>query len=198
MSSFLDHSSLNFWLLLIFLGVVGALLAAMWATTGRREPLWGAVAAAGLLPVVWLAERLVVTDREAVEATLYEIAADVKSNNRAAVLAHIYSGAPALRRQAAQEMPNYSFTECKVNKIHRIEVSTSDRPPSAEAEFNVYVSGTFTYAGQTASGDFPRYVALKLRRDTDGKWRVENYAHADPLRGARGGSLLGERESPAP
>jgi hypothetical protein len=197
MTSFLE-SSLSFWLLLIFLGFVAALLGAMWASTGRREPLWGAVAAVGLLPVLWIVERLVVTDREAVEATLHEIAADVKSNNRAAVLAHIYSGAPALRQQAALEMPNYSFTECKVNKVHRVKVSASDRPPSAEAEFNVYVSGTFTYAGQTASGDFPRYVALKLRKDTDGKWRVENYTHADPLRGARGGSLFGEQDSPAP
>jgi hypothetical protein len=197
MTSILEPS-LNFWLLLIFLGVVAALLAAMWVATGRREPLWGAVAAIGLLPVLWLIERLVVTDREAVEATLHEIAADVKSNNRAAVLAHIHSGAPSLRRQAEQEIPNYTFTECKVNKIHRIDVAAADQPPSAEAEFNVFVSGTFKVAGQTASGDFPRYVALKLRKDADGKWRVENYTHADPFRGARGGGLFDAQASESP
>ena len=196
MTALLEPST-TFWLTLIFVGVVAALLSAMWAATGRREPAWGAAAAIGLLPVMFMIERLVVTDREAIEATLHEIAADVKSNNRSAVLAHIHPLSPSLRRQAQQEMPKYQFTECKVNKIHRIEVDRM-APSSAEAEFNVFVSGTFQVQGMTASGDFPRYVALKLSKDEDGKWRVTNYAHADPLRGARGGLLWGRDDSPSP
>jgi hypothetical protein len=182
------ESSFHFWMLLIFLLLVGLLLAAMWASTGRREPLWIAGVVLALLPVLWIVERLVVTDREAVEATLHRIAADVKSNNRAAVLAHIYSGAPSLKTRAEAEMPNYTFTECKINKLHRIDVNSNDQPPSAEAEFNVYVAGSFKVGNQTFDGEFPRYIALELRKESDGQWRVENYTHADPLRGFRGGS----------
>lgn len=186
------ESSFHFGMLLTFLFLVALILAGMWVSTGRREPLWGAAVAIGLLPALWIVERLVVTEREAVEATLYQIAADVESNNRAAILAHIHSGAPSLKARAEAEMPNYTFTQCTINKLHRIDVNADAEPPSAVAEFNVFVSGSFKVGNETFVGELPRYIALELRKDGDGVWRVENYAHADPLRGFRGGGLLGD------
>lgn len=190
--SWLFEPSLSFLLTLIFLVVVAMLLAAMWVSTARREPLWGAGGVILLLPLLWLVERMVVTDREAVEATLHAIAADVKSNNQVAVLDHIYSGAPSLKQRAEGEMPNYRFTECKINKIHRIEVNVGDSPPSAEAEFNVYVSGTFGIGGQSITTETFRYVALKLRKEKDGRWRVEDYRHDDPIPRMREGGPFGD------
>ena len=188
--------SLTFLLVLMFLVVAAILLAAMWVATARREPLWGAALVILLVPLLWLVERMVVTDREEVEATLHEIAADVKSNNRAAVLAHIHSGAPSLKQRAQAEIHNYTFTECKVNKLHSIEVNAADDPPSAEAQFNVYVSGTFILGNQTFTGDAPRRIVLKLRKESDGRWRVEDYAHFDPF--PRSGGAAGSDGLPGP
>lgn len=183
--NWLFESSVGFWLLLIVLVLLGVLLAVMWASTARREPLLGAAVAIGLLPVLWITERMVITDREAIEATLHQIASNVEHNERGALLAHIHPSVPWLKLRAEGEMPNYTFTACKVNKIHEIRVAAGNKPRSAEAEFNVYVSGSFRLGSQSFDGDFPRYVALKLQQDANGRWRVLNYAHADPLRGFR-------------
>lgn len=184
--TWLFEPSLTFWLMLVFLLLTAVLLAAMWVATGRREPLWGAAGVVLLLPLLWLMERLVVTDREAIEATLHSIAADVKGNNRSAVMSHIGAGATSLRHRAEAEIPNYTFTDCKVNQIHRIEVNAADRPRSAEAEFNVYVSGSFKIGNETFNGDFFRRIHLWMRRESDGQWRVENYDHSSPLPAVRG------------
>jgi hypothetical protein len=164
--------------------LIGALLcvvmAVAWVSTGRREPLYGLAALLGLTALLLVAERFVITDREAIEATLHVIAADVKSNNRPAVLGHIYSGAPELAQRARAEIGNYEFTECKVTRIDKIEVNTADQPRSAVAEFNVYVSGTFRVQGAAASGNYWRFVHLKLRKEADGRWRVEDYSHSEP------------------
>ncbi|MEX2027173.1 MAG: hypothetical protein WEH44_07725, partial [Pirellulaceae bacterium] len=169
-----------------------AILAALWTATARGEPLIAAGVAIALMPLFWLVERLVVTDREAIEATLHQIAADVKSNNRAAVLGHIDPAATWLRARAEGEIANYQFTECKVNKLHGIEVNYRDQPHTAVAEFNVYVSGTFKVGSEMLPpGDYFRRIELHLRQDADGHWRVENYSHRSPIPGRRDGSGSG-------
>jgi hypothetical protein len=191
------EQSWAFWVLLVSLFVFAAILAAMWTATGRREPLWGAAIAIGLMPLLWLVERVVVTDRETIEATLLAIAADVKSNNRSAVLSHIHSGAEPLRRQAEAEIANYKFTECKINKLHFIEVDATTKPRSAVAEFNVHVAGTFKLGNETISGDsFFRRIHLDLRQEADGRWRVANYDHSNPFPSPR--SAGDDTEMPLP
>lgn len=178
--------SLSFWTVLVILFLAAALLAAMWAATARREPLIGAAVALALIPGLWLVERLVVTDREVIEATLHEIAADVKSNNRAAVLSHIDPGAKWLRARAEGELGNYQFTACRVNKLHGIEVNYQKRPLTAVADFNVHVAGTFRVNNETfPEGDYFRRVELHLRQDADGRWLVEDYSHRSPIPGLR-------------
>jgi hypothetical protein len=183
--------SFAFWMLLVVLFMVAAILAGMWTATARREPLIAAGVAIALMPLLWMVERLVVTDREAIDATLHQIAADVKSNNRAALLAHIDPAATWLRTRAEGEIANYQFTECKVNKLHGIEVNYRDQLPTAVADFNVYVSGTFKVGNEVLPpGDYFRRIELHLRQDAEGRWRVENYSHRSPIPGRReaGGS----------
>ena len=119
-------------LVIVALGV-GLILAlgAAWSASGRNELLYCLGAAFVLLIAGLITERMVVTDREAIHATLLTIARDVQNNNRRAVLAHIYSGAPELRKKADAELPSYQFTECRVTKIHKIEVDRSAEPHSA-------------------------------------------------------------------
>src|SRR5436190_17811752 len=135
-------------LVIVALGV-GLILAlgAAWSASGRNELLYCLGAAFVLLIAGLITERMVVTDREAIHATLLTIARDVQNNNRRAVLAHIYSGAPELRKKADAELPSYQFTECRVTKIHKIEVDRSAEPHSAIVEFNIIASGTFKQSG---------------------------------------------------
>jgi len=170
-------------LVIVALGV-GLILAlgAAWSASGRKELLYGVGAAFVLLIAGLITERLVVTDSEAIRATLLTIARDVQSNNRRAVLAHIHSGSPELKKKAEAELPNYDFTECRVTKVHKVEVDRSAEPHSALVEFNVIASGTFKQSGMELTDTVPRWVKLQMLRDKDGRWTIANYEHDDPQR----------------
>jgi hypothetical protein len=173
---FFDHP-----LSIILIGVVlGVFVGGAWTATGRKELLY-ALGAVVTLTVAWLlVERMVVTDREAVRATLAEIARDVQANNMQRVLGHIAKGNPSLVQRAQTEMPNYKFTECRVTKVHKTDIDSASEPRSALVEFNVAVTGTFSQGGFEGSGRYLRWVQLQLVREEDGKWRVQNYDHAPP------------------
>jgi len=170
-------------LIIVFLGVALILgLGAAWSASGRNELLYTAATALALLIVGLVVERLVVTDREAVRATVLQIARDVQSNNRRAVKQHISSTAPQLKQKAEAEMPNYQFTECRVTRIHLVDVDRYVEPRSAMVELNLIVSGTFQHSGFEAEGTFPRWVKLHMLREKDGRWTVADYEHDDPQR----------------
>jgi hypothetical protein len=170
-------------LFIVALGV-GLILAlgAAWSASGRKEPLYGLAAAFVLLIAGLIIERLVVTDREAIRATLLTIARDVQSNDRRAVLSHIHSSSPELKKKAEAELPSYDFTECRVTKVHKVEVDTSAEPHSALVEFNVIASGTFKQSGMELTDTVPRWVKLQMLREKDGRWTVANYEHDSPQR----------------
>lgn len=158
-----------------------AVLGAAWALSGRRELLLAMAAAALLLGGGLVVERLVVTDREAIQQTLLQIARDVQSNNLRAVTQHIAQRAPQLRQKVTAEMPRYRFDECRITRVHVIEVDAQARPRTARVEFNVVASGSFRQDGfEIHDAQVPRWVCLYLVREADGRWAVEDYEHAPP------------------
>jgi low affinity Fe/Cu permease len=170
-------------LIIVFVGVAVILaLGAAWSASGRKELLFAAAASLVLLIAALVVERLVVTDSEAIRATLAEIARDVKNNDRVALKQHIHPSAASLRQKADAELPNYQLTECRVTKIHLIDVDDLAEPRSAVAEFNIIASGTFKYEGFTGDGTYPRWVRLQMLRDKDNRWKVVDYEHDDPQR----------------
>ena len=175
----------------IYIVLVGIILAiavgGAWTASGRKELLYALGTVVGLTVIMLIAERLIVTDREAIRSTLNEIAHDVQNNDVAKVVSHIAQGSTSLVQKAQGEMPNYDFTVCRVTKVHKIDVDANSEPRSAIVEFNVRVEGTFKAPGIEASGVYPRWVKLQLIRESDGKWRVQNYEHAPPQQ-----FLLGE------
>ena len=179
-------------LAIVVIGVLVLIaLGAAWSATGRQELIYALATAFLLMVAALVTERLVVTDREAIEATLLMIAKDVQSNNIRALTSHIHSGAPGLKQKAEGEMPNYHFTECRLTKIHNIEVDVKAQPRIAVAEFNVMASGSFKAEGMEISDTIPRWVRLNMVREKDGRWTVQNYEHDDPTRFMR-------NESPRP
>jgi low affinity Fe/Cu permease len=170
-------------LTIVVIGVAVILgLGAAWSASGRKELLYGIAAAILLLIAGLVTERLVITDKEAIRATLKDIARDVQNNNHPAVLAHISSTTPALKRKAEAELPNYQFTECRVTKIHLIDVDSHTEPRSAIAEFNIIASGTFRPPGFEVTDTIPRWIQLHLLRENDGRWTVVEYDHDSPER----------------
>lgn len=169
-------------LAVVILGVVlGLGLGVGWTSTGRKEWLFGLAAVIVLTIAGLIIEQAIVTDREAVEATLIELARDVQSNNHQAVLRHIAADATEVQREAAAELPNYRFDECRITKVHGIDVDASLEPRSAVVEFNVVANGSFREGGFELSGQqVYRWVQLHLVREPDGQWRIQRYQHRDP------------------
>jgi hypothetical protein len=96
-------------LYIVVIGIVlGVIVGALWTASGRLEWLY-ALGAVVAFTLVWLlVERLVVTDREAIRATLLEIARDVQSNDVERVVKHVAKANPELVARAQGEMPNCS------------------------------------------------------------------------------------------
>jgi hypothetical protein len=170
-------------LVIVVIGVALILgLGAAWSASGRKELLFAMAGALLLLIAGLVIERLVVTDREAIRATLAQMAHDVQSNNRRAIVEHIYSGAPQLKRQVEAELRNYHFTECRITRINKIEVDDHMEPRSAIVEFNVIGSGSSEKDSIGELEHIPRWVRLQMIRETDGRWTVAKYDHDSPER----------------
>jgi hypothetical protein len=171
-------------LILVVVGILLLLgLGIAWSTSGRKELLFAAGLVLALVVTGLAIERLVVTDGEALRQTLQEIAHEVGTNNHRALLRHIADSAPELKQRAEKEMPNYQFTDCRVTKIHSIDVDASAAPKSAIVTFNVVASGSFRYEGlELNDSNVARWVQLHFVQDKDGRWKVEDYQHDDPQR----------------
>jgi hypothetical protein len=164
----------------VILGLIGGIA---WSSTGRKEWLVGLGLVVVLTIVGMIVEQLVVTDREAIERTLGEIARDVQSNNVRTVLRHIATGASDVQREAETELPRYRFDECRVTKVHNVDIDASAEPRSAIVEFNVIATGSFSEGGVELTGQqVLRWVRLHMVREKDSQWRVQDYEHDDPQR----------------
>ena len=170
-------------LVIVVIGVALILaLGAAWSASGRKEPLYAIAGVLVLLIAGLITERLVVTDREAIRATLAQMARDVQNNNRRATLQHIYSGARELRLKVESELRDYHFTECRITKVHKIDVDDRAEPRSAIVEFNVIGSGSSEKESIGTVEHFPRWVRLQMIREKDGRWTVSKLEHDSPER----------------
>lgn len=166
---------------IVAIGVVLILgLGAAWSASGRKELLYAIAGVLILMIAGLITERLVVTDKEAIRLTLAQMAHDVQSNNRRALVQHIYSGAPELKRQVEAELRDYHFTECRITRVNKIDVDDSAEPRSAIVEFNVIGSGSSEKEPIGEVEHFPRWVQLQMIREKDGRWTVADYDHQPP------------------
>jgi hypothetical protein len=167
--------------LLAFFGfVIGLAVFVAWIKLGRKELLYVLAAVALIFGGLIAYERSTISDREAIEATLVKLARELETNNREAIYAAIHPAATEHLAQAKSELPNYTFEECRITKIHETKVAADAKPKTAVVKFNVIAKGTFKYAGDIVPGTVPRYVRLTFEQDTDGQWKVTDYYHESP------------------
>jgi len=167
---------------LVIGGITCAILGGGWIQTGRCPLLYLMIVAILLTVCAVLLERFVVTDREHVKATLFEIARLVEQNDIDAAMEYAYSGSPQVRQEATSELSHYHFVSVDIKRNLEIEVFPDEDPPRATADFNVVVV-LGTRDGMVSERRIPRYVEVTMYREADGRWRVSDYEHDDPRRG---------------
>ncbi len=169
----------------LFVGILveAALLIALLRTTRGIFLYW--MAGVGLVVVGLLAmEHFVVTHREEVENTLYQIARDVKTNDPEVVVGHVSPKSPKVASDARGHMRLLTIEDVRITGIDDIEVREQDQQLLAKAKFNIVIVGG-DKPGVVAGQSFPVMLDVTFER-ADGRWLVREYK----LHSAMGGKPI--------
>lgn len=159
--------------LLIGLAIESMLLIVYLQT--RRTVLLGAIlAVAAIVAGGVLVERVVVTDREAIERTVYELAASIEADDVQAVLTFISPQAKRTKRDAKREMDRYAIELARIISPLQIEFLRQTSPPTARAEFRAIVKAA---EGRSGFGGTGRLDFVLTFSKEDGRWLLLGYAY---------------------
>lgn len=161
--------------------VAAGIAAFIWTKAGTRPwlVLAGLALAAGVAAVV--ADRLVVTDREELEALLPRLAAAAEREDVDTILAAIDPAARDVREEARRVMSQVKPTEVRITRL-KIEVDDGKQPREAKAALIVRVMGTLLEPGGGQSSGLAE-VHLGLRK-VQSTWLVIE-AESDAARPGR-------------
>lgn len=173
---------------LIIGGLTLAILIGGWMQTQRRELILAIGAVVVIIVGLFVLERSIVTDREAVEATIFAIAREAEANDVPALARRFHSSASHHRDRLEVELVLYQVNEVNIpyNPLApnlKIEVDRRTVPPSAVARFNcnVVISDR---AGVMKEVRVPRHIVATFLWE-DGEWRCSDYEHMDIREGMR-------------
>ena len=149
-----------------------AVLGLILLHTGRGVLLWVMIGVAVLVAAGVGLERMVVTERERIEAVLEAAAVAVAANDKQAVLQCVDPGNRKTRRLIDRAFGNAEFTKAKITRLD-ITIKELASPPRATAKITVRVSfdlrsGTNPYETYRAS------FSIELCRTGD-KWLIEDH-----------------------
>jgi len=162
----------------IFFGIVAeAILAVVLVTSRRPAIFWGMLGALVLTVAGVVVERLVVTDRERVEAAMDGIVAALNANDLEGLLRdYIAPDALGTRGRAVWALNRVQVHRANYHNL-RVTINRLTSPITADAEFDGVVDyrdrlGEFPYSHYAA-----RFVVeLELR---DGRWLVTDHVEQD-------------------
>ncbi len=164
----------------IFIGIVAvAMLATIFVSTRQAWALWAMI---GVLVLVFAGvglERLVVTDVERVEATLYG-AADALEDNDLTRLLEQYVSPDAIdaRRQAFNAMGLVEITSAKISNL-TVKINRLTSPPTAEAEFHGAVRYDPKNPERIPYKSYTRRLEVPLRLEGDRWVIIDQVRHHD-------------------
>ncbi|MHC4402704.1 MAG: hypothetical protein ACYTG0_23830 [Planctomycetota bacterium] len=158
---------------IISLGVVAfALLAAAYMSTRRTDLMWSMVGVVALVLVGVVLERIVVTDVEKVQNTLYDAAAAAETNDVEALKQYIAPSAERTLARVEERLERFEVNTASVT-IRSIKFNDLTTPPMAEAEFIANVG----FVDRHRMIPYKKYpcignVVLELH---DGRWLVSDH-----------------------
>jgi hypothetical protein len=162
---------------ILFIGiVVEAVLAVGLMQTGRGKYLVAMIGVAVVVVIGLVVERLVVTDREAVERTLDAAVVAVRKNDIDGVLNCILPSAKEPREESRWLLSLVDVEEGHISDLE-IKINRLTSPPTAEAKFLAVGKGRdrkgeFPYQG------FAQRVVVQLQLQGD-RWLVTGYKLLD-------------------
>ena len=165
---------------ILFLGVLtAAILVAALYMTGRLVFVFALFGSIIVFGVLLMTEQLVVTDVEAVEATLDEIADVVSTNDLDAVLRHISPTATKLRTAAQNRLSQVVLSNADI--IGRIDVTVDVNQPrrTAVAQFTGRVVWS-DKQGLIQEMTYIRFFVVRFRKEDD-HWLVTEFEEHDPI-----------------
>ncbi len=155
----------------IMLGLVAGGSIYGWLQTGKKPAAVTGMVGILLIPLVWVLSAYLVTDREAIEQLLYQTAEAVENNQFDLVYEAI--GDEKTKAMARSELPKYTFTVAKINRIRSTDVIEGTFPPEADVDMSVKVTVS---RGSLRNQRVLRRLILKLQKFDD-DWLVVDYRH---------------------
>ncbi len=158
-------------------GIVIAVLLVALLKTGRGIFLFALLGAIFVVAALVLVEYLIVTEREKVYQTIFDLAGAIEANDRDAVQSYIAPQSPQIGRDADRLLKVFKIEEVKITDGPQISIDDFTSPPTADVELVAVAYGS-TAAGSFRPAPTRLYVTL---RQQDGRWLVESYRSEAPF-----------------
>lgn len=155
----------------LLVGITLTLLLGMLIGPTSRKWAWGTALCTALGTAALLfVERIVVTDREEVEATLLAAAEAVQQNDLNALQRLIDATASEARDKARSAFREFSFKRAKIASDLRVDLHHDQQPATAEARFTA-TAKVVPKRQQFVHDQFVQRLAVQLVRRGD-QWLI--------------------------
>lgn len=162
--------------ILIIGGLSLAIILGGWFQTQRKELLIALVAAIVFFGGLLALERSIVTPREAIAATIAQIAQEAEANDVEAMVRHVHSRVPELQDHLRGRMALVDIH--KVSVKNNLKVDVFGAGDKARVTFNVVVTGS-DRTGTIKDMAIPRFIEATFERE-DGHWRCVAFEDREP------------------
>jgi hypothetical protein len=161
--------------LLIAGGITLVVLLGFFFKTGRGVLLLAMAGVAGLMLLAVVIDRIIVTDREAVENIIYKCAALAEENRLNELKEFISPTATAVRREADQWIGRAKLEAVYITAM-RVDLNRQANPPAAQAVLHVIARGSLNDRNMPVAGGYNGTVTVDFEKQGD-RWWVNGVQH---------------------
>jgi hypothetical protein len=159
------------------IGMIGAVALAMavfvYSQTRARGALYGVFGVILVTAVLLLTSWLIETPREAVERTLYDLAATVEANDVKGALSYLAPSAdPKLRKDVETLMPLVRIERARIIDTPQIDMEGGASPTSATVRCRGVILAVNKQDGMKGGAEDQLVLKWVLRNE---RWLLENY-----------------------